>query len=137
MPSYRCRVHHPNWLYPSTVPKMLRLTACIMLVAVGACAPSEAPLRSCTPVADFTPRAATIAVAESVIVTMTVTDLCPTPVVRNETPTILRVDRLSPSTLGVVGLSAGEGLIHIASGVDTTVADVAQVTVAAAGAVVR
>lgn len=116
---------------------MPKVAACLVLFALVACAPSESPLRSCSRTADFSPHTAQIAVAESVIVTMTVVDLCPTPVVRNETPTILRVDRLSESTLGVVGLSAGDGLVHIASGVDTTVSDVARVTVAGPAADAR
>ena len=54
---------------------------------------------------------------------------CSAPVVRNDTPNVIRVDDVSPGVLRVTGLAVGTGRVRVLSPLDTTVSAAAAITV--------
>jgi hypothetical protein len=83
----------------------------------------------CRPIAQAGPSAATIAVAASVTIAVSIESGCPAPLVRNETPAVLQVDSVSLGLIRIVGRATGSGQVRVRSGVDTLVSALVSVTV--------
>jgi hypothetical protein len=107
-----------------------RVAATFGLIAVAGCDnnPNVAGL-SCAPAASLTPPSATIHVADTLRISASADAGCRSPLLRNDTPAILRVDAVTGGVFRVTGLTVGNGHVRVLSPVDTTVAASAAITV--------
>jgi len=114
---------------------MSKLTICLVLATALACDhnPSIAAA-SCQPAVSLSPSSGTISVGDSIVVVMSVEAGCSAPLVRNETPVLIRVDPISVGTFSVIGLAQGVGHVHLAAASDTLVTRDLVVSVVRAGA---
>ena len=102
---------------------------------LGACdtSPSTAVIRSCQVIAQGAPSSAIIPIGTAITVAVAAEAACPQPLVRNETPTIIRMDSVDVNTFRVTGTAIGDGRIRIRSRIDTTVTQVLTMTVVPLG----
>lgn len=109
-----------------------RIAAALGLIAVAGCdnTPSLGGLSSCQPSAtvSIAPTSASIRVADTLRVVASV-DGCQSPLLRNDTPTVIRLDSVSAGTFRVTGLSVGNGRVRVLSPTDTTISAAAAITV--------
>jgi hypothetical protein len=109
---------------------MSKLIASVVLAAAACDHKTKiAALTTCRAIVSFAPVAATISVGDSIVFVMTVEAGCSAPLVRNETPMVIRVDPISIGRFSVVGLSQGIGRVRMEAAVDTLVARELLVTV--------
>ena len=114
---------------------MKPLLLCCGVVAVVACNVSSAPQLAganpggCRAIASASPTTATMSVGQSINIALAVEQGCPAPILRNETPTILRIDSTSLGFARATGLSAGTGRLTVRSGLDTLIATTVSITV--------
>ena len=73
----------------------------------------------------------TVSVGGTLTVAVTADGGCPLPTVRNETPSIIQLDSVAPTTFRVTGKAVGTGQIRVRSAVDTLVTQLLSVTVVA------
>jgi hypothetical protein len=110
-----------------------RFVMAVGLLALVGCDSSSAPslggVGSCRPAATVTPPTGTIHVADTLRFAASVDGGCSAPVVRNDTPNLIRVDDVSPGVLRVTGLAVGTGRVRVLSSLDTTVSAAAAITV--------
>ena len=105
------------------------------VVAVVACNVSSSPElagsnpNGCRAVAAASPSTATMSVGQSVSFSLSVEQGCPSPILRNETPTIIQIDSTSLGFVRAKGLSPGTGRLTVRSGVDTLIATTVSITV--------
>ena len=108
---------------------------CCGIAAVAACNVSSAPElaganpNGCRAVASAAPSTTSLAVGQSVNISLSVEQGCPAPLLRNETPTIIQIDSTSLGFARATGLSPGNGRLTIRSGVDTLVTATISITV--------
>ena len=107
------------------------LIAPLGLLVFSACdtTPTVARFSGCRPLASVAPIAAAIHIADTLRFATSVESGCPSPLLRNDTPTVIRVDSISASIFRVTGLTVGTGRVRVVSPVDTTVAASVAITV--------
>lgn len=93
--------------------------------------PSTAELRSCEAIAQATPLFSLLGLGANVTIAVATEDGCPAPIVRNETPDILKLDSVGVATFTITGKGIGDGRIRIRSAVDTLVTQLLSITVVA------
>jgi hypothetical protein len=105
------------------------------IVGVAACNVSSSPELAgaapggCRAVASASPSNVSLAVGQSANIALSVEQGCPAPLLRNETPTIIRIDSASLGAIHATALSPGNGRLTIRSGVDTLVSTTVSITV--------
>lgn len=101
------------------------------LLAVVGCdnTPSIGGVLSCRPAATVSPPTAAMHVADTLRFAASADAGCSAPVVRNETPNVIRVDAVSTGVFRVTGLVVGTGRVRVLSSIDTTVSATAAITV--------
>jgi hypothetical protein len=107
-----------------------RFTAMLGLITIAACdnTPNVAGL-SCGQTASVTPSVATIHVADTLRISASADGGCRSPLLRNDTPAVIRLDAIATGTFRVTGLSVGTGQVRVLSPSDTTVSATAAITV--------
>jgi hypothetical protein len=110
------------------------LVCCTIAVVVGCNAASAPELAGANPagcraIAAAAPSTATIAVGNSVNISVSIEQGCAAPILRNETPTIIQIDSPSLGLVHATALSPGTGRLTIRSGVDTLVSTTVSITV--------
>ena len=106
-----------------------RFVAALGFLALIGCdsSPSLGGVSPCQPAATISPTSATIRVADTLRVLADAG--CSSALLRNDTPTVIRVDAISAGTFRITGLSVGTGRIRALSPVDTTISAAAAITV--------
>lgn len=107
------------------------LIAPLGLLVFCACdtTPTVARFSGCRPFASVSPPAAAIHIADTLRLASTIESGCPSPLVRNDTPAVIRLDSISAGIFRVTGLTVGAGRVRVVSPIDTTVAASVAVTV--------
>jgi len=106
------------------------ILAAVCVVIVGCDNnPTRAVLAACAATASVAPTSARIAVGDNITISETLEAGCPTPIVRNDSPSLLQVDSVAAGMIRVTGLAVGSGTLRILSGVDTLVSTAVTVTV--------
>jgi hypothetical protein len=102
------------------------------LLILSGCDSSSTPLvvAGCHAIAQATPLVGRIPLGTAITVATTQEGGCPAPLVRNETPSIIRIDTAgAPPRIRVTGVAIGEGRVRVRSGVDTLVSVTLEMTV--------
>jgi hypothetical protein len=84
---------------------------------------------SCKGGASLTPTTASIHVADTVRLVTSLESGCPAPLLRNDTPGIIRLESISSNLMRVTGLTVGTGHVRALSPLDTTIAAEAAISV--------
>lgn len=84
---------------------------------------------SCKGGASLTPTTASIHVADTIRLATSLQSGCPAPLLRNDTPGVIRLESISSSLMRVTGLAVGTGHVRALSPLDTTVSAEAAISV--------